>query len=193
MNGEKAQLDFILKVLATFEEIDSCDDLIWHVKDGQVSFSVDCNDLFCWGCSDTEDLTEENFHLLEEAIQEIKAIPETNVKGMKSDQKEFWGCWPVRSFFVPSLFCAKSRKARPQGAAFPSSTHKDLWHLFDACGPEKPVQFGNPYRIQGRTHTNTGSEMKLVMIYDVGDGWTFSRERITPIEYSSPEALIVAG
>lgn len=36
------------------------------------------------------------------------------------------------------------RKERPQGACYPSN--KDLWPLFDACGPEKPTGFGNPYK-----------------------------------------------
>lgn len=44
-----------------------------------------------------------------------------------------------------SLFACRSRKMRPQGACYPDD-HPELWPLFDACGPEREVGMGNPYR-----------------------------------------------
>lgn len=37
---------------------------------------------------------------------------------------------------------------RPQNAIY-TSIPEDLWDLFDACGEERPSDFGNPYPIPG--------------------------------------------
>ncbi|UDL15984.1 hypothetical protein QEH42_gp234 [Microbacterium phage Pumpernickel] len=46
-------------------------------------------------------------------------------------------------YCLPLLFAAKSRKMRPQGAYY-KSIPENIWHLFDACGPEREVGMGNP-------------------------------------------------
>lgn len=118
---------FILEVLqltAMFPS-DLCSDLLWRC-DGQyapVTFFINCNDLFWWGCADGEDITEENIHLLREAIKDLEDYPLS-----KAD--------------APLLFCCRVRKMRPQGAYY-SYLEKDVWHLFDAAGPEREVGGGN--------------------------------------------------
>jgi hypothetical protein len=42
------------------------------------------------------------------------------------------------------LFCARVRKMRPQGAWYAYCPEAE-WPLFDACGPERGVDAGNPY------------------------------------------------
>lgn len=84
-----------------------------------LTFFVHCNDLFTWGSADCEDVTPENIALLDQSY--------TDCRKYGSD-----------------LFCARVRKMRPQGAVY-SMIDKEYWPLFDACGPERPKGFGNPY------------------------------------------------
>lgn len=108
---------FIRKVLATFAIHYAWEELFW--SEDLASFFVICDDFFFWGCGDSEDITPDNFYLLEPAFD---------------DAEHIWG---------PLLFCARSRGMRPQGAYY-KSIPKDMWPLFDACGPERDVDFTNP-------------------------------------------------
>ena len=115
---------FVLRVLQV-TAFDYCDDLWWRT-DGEyapVRFFVTCNDVFFWGCSDAVDVTPENVELLEQAYREAEAVG-----------AQFYGSW---------LFCARVRQMRPQGAAYPKQA-SPIWPLFDACGPPRAVDFGNP-------------------------------------------------
>jgi hypothetical protein len=98
-----------------------------------VQFYIGCNDLFFWGCSDAEEITEENFHLLEESFWDLKKID----PGM--------GYHTILLF--SELFCARSRKMRPQGAAYPKD--EKFFDLFHACGPERETGLGNPHKPGG--------------------------------------------
>lgn len=85
-----------------------------------------CSDVFFWGSADSETITEETFPDFLKAVDDCKGSKEI-------------GAW---------LYCARIRKERPQGAAY-TFIAKDLWPLFDACGPEREVEFGNPYKPGG--------------------------------------------
>ena len=98
----------------------SCDDL-WCRDDGEyapLTIFVNCNDLFFWGCSDCETVTAENINTLEQAYKDSK-----NNGGI--------------------LFCCRARAMRPQGAYY-QYIEKGEKHLFDACGPDREADFGNP-------------------------------------------------
>lgn len=131
MGDAKKAIDteFILKVLRIFNGFDgpSCD-AIWWRTDGEyapVTFLVNCNDEFWWASADCERLTPENLPILERAIADCKAaVPR------------------LGKIWASTLFVARVRGMRPQGAAYPSE--RALWPLFDACGPEREVDFGNP-------------------------------------------------
>jgi hypothetical protein len=41
-----------------------------------------------------------------------------------------------------TLYACRRKHMRPQGASYPSD--KELWPLFDACGPEREISLGNP-------------------------------------------------
>jgi len=127
LEQDKERLDFYLRVLDAVA-FDNCD-MLWWRTDGEytpVMFFVNCNDLFWWGTADAEDITPENVHLLKKSIEDVEAINDTSQ----------WG---------GELFCCRSRKMRPQGAAYPKDER--LWPLFDECGPDRDADkepFGNP-------------------------------------------------
>lgn len=114
-------LDFVLRVLAFFEEIEAEDYLSWQVHLGRrdVRFWVRCNDLFDWGTADDEPVTPENFGLLKPARRDTLRCFGREVP-----------VWALR------LFCARSRGQRPQRLAYPKSC-PEFVALLDACGPER--------------------------------------------------------
>lgn len=118
--------DFLIDLLEFLYQEDLQDMVWWSVIDRKPRFMITCSDIFFWGSADGEDITEENFDILKQSIKEVKEIDEYEV---------YQGCY---------LFVARVRRERPQGAAYPDN--KDLWKLFDTCGPEKPTGLGNPYK-----------------------------------------------
>jgi hypothetical protein len=86
-----------------------------------ITFFANCGDLFYWATSDLEKITPENVEILEQSFADA-------------------------SFHGDTLFCARVRKMRPQGACY-KHWSADLQRLFDACGPAREVDkgpFGNP-------------------------------------------------
>lgn len=120
--------DFVMKVLALIEEHDLFWSFFWRTDEGYapITFMINTNDLFCWGCADAEKVTPENFDDVVQAIKDCEAVlPRIGkIEGL-------------------SLFACRLNKMRPQGAAYPQE--KELWPLFDACGPERETGIGNPY------------------------------------------------
>jgi hypothetical protein len=119
------ELDDILAVMRLAAKHDLQDCIGYSFDDGDVSFYVPCSDVFGWGCADAEELPIENLPLLERAIDDCLAIDP--VCGMLSGME---------------LYCARVRNLRPQGPAYPEN--QELWPLFDACGPERAIDHGNP-------------------------------------------------
>lgn len=112
--------EFILDVLGIIAKADAHRALWWRT-DGEyapITFFINCNDTFFWGCADAEDVTPENIEVLRKAYDDSK-------------------------YHGDILFCARVREMRPQGAMY-DCIRKEDWHLFDACGPEREVGFGNP-------------------------------------------------
>jgi hypothetical protein len=117
--------DYVLRVLNVVARAD-CHDDIWWRTDGEyapVTFWVQCSDVFVWGTADMEDLTEETLPELERAYRDVQEATGSTV----------WGA---------TLYCARQRKMRPQGAAYPKDGR--LWPLLDACGPAREPGLGNP-------------------------------------------------
>jgi hypothetical protein len=124
---------FVLRVLDTVAKFEQHYDLYWRT-DGEfapIQFFVNCNDTFWWASADSEQVTPENIGDLERAYADAKAAAHCG---------ECYGSM---------LFCARIRKMRPQGAAYPDD--EKLWPLLDACGPERPIGVGNPRRPGKRT------------------------------------------
>ena len=105
---------FYLRVMSLVAEHEAYDSLFWRT-DGTyapITLFIRCNDLFYWAMADLEEITPEN-------VRELAlALEDADLDG-------------------PLLFCARARKMRPQGPYYKHLDKKN-WHLFDACGPERP-------------------------------------------------------
>lgn len=125
-------LTFLLRVLRA-TSFDHADILWWRTDGGYapVTLFVQCNDLFWWGTADCERVTPENVGELERAFEDANAA-----NGR------------LGQIYAGNLFCCRVRKMRPQGCCYPPD--RELWPLFDACGPERPIDRGNPYPPGGR-------------------------------------------
>lgn len=121
----KLSADEIMQLLKA-TSFDLCD-MIWWRTDTEyapVTFLVNCNDCFYWGSADAEEITSDNLAILEAAIADCKALSAAHYAG--------------------DLFAARVRKMRPQGACY-NHYPKELWPLFDECGPQREIGFGNPH------------------------------------------------
>lgn len=128
LRKDKNKLDFLLRVLRVTAETDMYDELYWafDTMAGPFFIGIKCSDEFYWGCADDEELTPDNIAVLEQAIVDCRQVTKYG------------------NIYAPQLFCCRMRKMRPQGCAYPSEL--EMWPLIDACGPERPVGLGNPYR-----------------------------------------------
>jgi hypothetical protein len=104
------------RILKLAQNYDFIDELIW---DQDLRFAINCNDVFMWGCADAEEITtREDVDLLQQACRDSND-------------------------FGPLLYCARKQGMRPQGAYY-RYIDKNDWELFNACGPEREICFGNP-------------------------------------------------
>lgn len=124
----EALCEFMLDLLGLLAEHYAHDMVWWRTDEdyAPITFFVNANDLFAWGCSDAVTVTAENLPLLKQAIADCNDVD------------------PVLGIFTAfSLFACRVEKMRPQGAAYPRN--EAFWPLFDACGPERQKDLGNPY------------------------------------------------
>ena len=110
--------DEIMILLKFVSEHDIHRELWWRCDDeyAPITFFLNCNDMFYWGCSDCEELTVGDLGALEQAIKDADAI--CPIEG--------WGT---------AVFIARKRGMRPQKPAYPKDVK--MWPLFDLCGPER--------------------------------------------------------
>ena len=117
----------LLKVLEKFDDRIGYG-MIFIERDGKtVGVFIDDSDFFAWGYAGAFPFPLENseIDLLEKCYEEIQAMDDCLVH------------------YAPLLHCARKNGMRPQGAAYHRSA-KEIWHLFDACGPERETGIGNP-------------------------------------------------
>jgi hypothetical protein len=123
-----ADVAFVYDILSIFA-FDNTEDIWWRT-DGEyapVTFFVLCNDLFHWGTADLEKITPASLPALKQAFVDA---------GEAAEHGTVWAAY---------LFCARQRGMRPQGAQY-KHINEAMWPLFDACGPLRPVEMGNPHR-----------------------------------------------
>lgn len=125
-------LEFLIDVFHTFSLInyDICDELYWRT-DGEyapITLFVNVNDVFHWGCADSEDITPESLPEFKKALNDINEVAPKRV---------------CSEYDAIVLYAARMRKMRPQGAAYPFD--KEIWPLLNECGPEREVGLGNPH------------------------------------------------
>jgi hypothetical protein len=121
----------LLRLLKLISKYELYDEIFWRCDNeyAPISFFINCNDLFYWGTADAEKITLEDIDSLKQAVNEAQASCAFGIN------------YGVR------LWCARKRKMRPQGAAYPrKDAYQPIWALFDACGPERETGFDNPYR-----------------------------------------------
>lgn len=116
-----------LPIFQLFAKHDIEDMLYWCCQDDDVSFYINTNDHFWLGTADAEIVILESLSLLAECIEKCLAIDPV--------------CGAIHGCY---LYAGRVRKLRPQGAAYPEE--RDLWPLFDACGPEREINDANPCR-----------------------------------------------
>lgn len=115
---------------------------IWWRTDGEyapITFFANCSDEFVWACADSEPIIPENFELLKSTFDDCAAAVDLG------------HCHAIE------LFCARVRKQRPQGASY-KLYPSELWPLFDACGPEREINFGNPSKVPAPPSVPAGPE-----------------------------------
>lgn len=119
--------------MKTFEEVCEVAKSLWYFsdywfreKDGAVLCLFNCNDFFFWGTADCEEYEVADIPLLEQAKIDCDAA--------NSHSGGIWG---------PLLWIARKRQMRPQGAYY-LHIPTELWPLFDAAGPVRAVELGNP-------------------------------------------------
>ena len=131
--------DEALKVLSFFDNFEGpASDCLWWRTDREyapITLFVQCNDFFFWGSADCEEITPDDLPALAQACKDANEVTLHDVNGKQ---------YGYGSVYGPSLWIARKRGERPQGACYPK--HKELWPLYDACGPEREVGLGNPYK-----------------------------------------------
>jgi hypothetical protein len=127
-DNEKFVIDF-LKLIAKCDGGLLEDFHVFFDKKGELIFTHVCSDVFHWGWADSEGITKDNLHLLEEAFEELPLN---------------------KKYYAPTLFCCKVRKMRPQGAWFSENIEKNIKKLFNKCGPKRKIDVDNPYDQNGK-------------------------------------------
>lgn len=117
----------VVKIISNFDEVSisfikNSTMFKYNKEDGNsenVRFFTNCNDIFWWGCADSEEITEDNIDIFEQSLKDSK-------------------------YYGEYLFCARVRKMRPQGAFYKDLSEEDK-KLFNEVGPEREIDFCNPY------------------------------------------------
>ena len=114
------QSEFIMRILKA-TAFKYCEDIFWRTDNeyAPITFIIHCSDVFNWGCSDSERVTPENIHILEQSLQEADN-------------------------YGAALFCARVRKKRPMDRFFENIPSFNIRARFHACGPERETNMTNP-------------------------------------------------
>lgn len=116
-------MTFFEKLLRLVVEYDYQEFVFWFLSENDaLTPSIECGDVFVWGCADEEDILEDDLPLLEKCFQDTGGESGSN---------------------GAALFCARKRGMRPQGAMY-KHFKEEYWPLFDACGPKREVSDFNP-------------------------------------------------
>jgi hypothetical protein len=118
---------FVRRVLMAFAG-EACADLVWHADETGLHFSAECSDVFFWAYADLESITPATIDLLEQTRQDLLDATGGDHRALVE---------------LADLYAARVRKMRPQGALM-RHVLPSLWPLYEACGPERAVEFGNP-------------------------------------------------
>ena len=132
--------------MTTEQELEALHEIGWTLSEEWImehviynrGFHFLCNDIFDWGCADSERITVEDLPAISAACEEAAD---------NGDDTLAWG---------PLLWIARKRGRRPQGAAY-ALMPESLWPLFNAAGPQREIGPGNPYSV-GRNRPGHGGD-----------------------------------
>lgn len=125
----------VIPILATIASIEAWEELWWRTDEeyAPITLLIKCNDLFHPATADDEEITIDNLKVLKQAIADVQEVD--------SDYGDI---------YATTLFACRVRGMRPQGPAYPKCKGRALWHLFDACGPERPRAGERPSEDEGK-------------------------------------------
>lgn len=129
MDTRTTTLEDAVAVMSLFNGFDglACDSLWWRT-DGEyapLTLIVNCNDLFYWGCADSERITAADVPDLQKACEDIAVAHATE------DSTKHYGV-----LYGDLLWIARRRGQRPQLAYYNSFLNDAVKKLFDECGSE---------------------------------------------------------
>jgi hypothetical protein len=118
----------IIRLLRFAAEMNLREDLFWGED---LTFSVNVSDVFHWGCSSFEEITDDT---LDDFIGDVEEV-EAAVKR---------GGWE----YGLVLYAARRRGMRPQGAWFKADANdevrQNIYPLIRECGPARELGLANP-------------------------------------------------
>ena len=142
----------LLKLVDSFSDYKYADlkeSISWRCTDdgyAPITFFVNCNDLFYWGCSDSEEITADKIPDFDKCFEDVRSavgVPNNPVKyphnGTKEEKEACCATnnkWWEVSAWAPLLWCCRQRNMRPQTPCY-EAIPKELHALFNACGPER--------------------------------------------------------
>lgn len=144
---DASRLAFVSQVLSLRDDfLDAYagiwDHVSWRTDDeyAPVTFWMNCNDLFWWATADDEEITRENVESISEAVRDVSSALGTRNPSDRDWKPADWSAafdaWKKVGGYAADLFCARSRKMRPQRPCY-KRYPEALKPLFDACGPER--------------------------------------------------------
>lgn len=141
----------ILKLIdgfADYKYADIRESIWWRCTDDEyapITFFVNCNDLFFWGCADSEEITADKIPDFDKCFEDVRAAagvpndvkyPHDGTQEEKNGWSDIHNKWWTISSWAPLLWCCRQRNMRPQ-TPFYDAIPQELHALFNACGPER--------------------------------------------------------
>lgn len=126
-NSKLAKYDLIRDIIATFLRLDlsinKFGEFFFTAGTDWISVQFDCSDFFEWGCTDSEEITEENWPQIKEWLEELS-----------EDFLDY-------EYLLGQLICARLRKQRPMPVWFRHHSRNetlrpDLFEYFYRITPE---------------------------------------------------------
>lgn len=115
-----------------------------------ITFFINCNDLFYWGCADSEEIEAEDIPDFDKCFEDVRVAAGINDPeklkfphgGTKEDVvawNKYHDEWYGISAWAPTLWCCRKRKMRPQ-IPYYRIIPTELHELFNACGPVRTAE-----------------------------------------------------
>lgn len=125
----------VLEMLDSDSEYGDLDESVFKlVRDREIIFMVNANDLFYWATADGEEITPENLPVLKQAVRDVRAAFGVTDEPAPSLRSEPWDRWYHAGSRGATLFCCRVRGMRPQRPCY-EHIPTELHALYDACGP----------------------------------------------------------